>query len=133
FAIGLSIVVYHLVHTYTGSYPASLLAGILIALDPTLSFSKVSGMEVALFAFLMVLALLLYTKGRSLACGVALGFSVLARPEGYLFVAVLLLTLGLRLVWEGYSTDRGDLKRLASLIIPLVVIILPINLFLFQR
>lgn len=132
FAIGLSIVVYHLVHTYTGSYLASLLAGILIALDPTLSFSKVSGMEVALFAFLMVLALLLYTKGRSLACGVALGFSVLARPEGYLFVGVLLLTLALRLIWKGYSTDGGDLKRLASLIIPLVVIILPMIFFYFS-
>jgi len=132
FAIGLSIVVYHLVHTYTGSYLASLLAGILIALDPTLSFSKVSGMEVALFAFLMVLALLLYTKGRSLACGVALGFSVLARPEGYLFAGFVLLPLALRLIWKGYSTDRGDLKRLASLIIPLVVIILPMIFFYFS-
>jgi len=132
FATGLSIVVYHLVHTYTGSYLASLLAGILIALDPTLSFSKVSGMEVALFAFLMVLALLFYTKGRSLACGVALGFSVLARPEGYLFVGVFLLTLALGLIWNGYSIDRGELKRLASPIIPLVVIILPMVLFYFS-
>ena len=132
FAIGLSIVVYHLVHTYTGSYLASLLAGILIALDPTLSFSKVSGMEVTLFAFLMLLALLLYIKGRSLACGVALGFSVLARPEGYLLVGVVLLTSALGLIRKGHSIDRGDLKRLASLVIPLVVIILPMILFYFS-
>lgn len=132
FAIGLSIVVYHLIHIYTGSYLTSLLAGTIVALDPTFSFSKVSGMEVALFAFLTVLALLLYTKGRSLACGVALGLSVLARPEGYIFVGVVLLTLALGLIWEGYSIERGDFKQLASLIIPLVVIILPMILFYFS-
>jgi hypothetical protein len=73
--------------------PAALLVALLAAVDPALTFSRAAGMEMPLFTLLVLAALALALAGEVVACGVAAGLALVARPEGVLVlpsVAVLL-------------------------------------------
>ncbi len=133
FAILASMLAYHLVQIYTESYLAGLLAGIIVALDPTFSFSKVSGMEATLFAGLMLLTILLFTWKRFLTAGIALGLTILARPEGYILAGILAVAL---LLWFVMGEEREKARslggKMARLLIPVALIVLPVALFYFS-
>jgi hypothetical protein len=66
-------------------------AAALLALDPSQTFSRAAGMEVPLFVFLILFALLSAVRGRLVATGVAAGLSVVARPEGIVLFPILVL------------------------------------------
>ncbi len=72
---------------------AAFLAACLAALDPSLTFSRAAGMEVPLFVFLVIAALLAAVRGRPIAAGVAAGLSVVARPEGVVIFPVVFALL----------------------------------------
>lgn len=133
FAILASMLAYHLVQIYTESYLAGLLAGTIVALDPTFSFSKVSGMEATLFASLMLLTILLFTWKRFLTAGIALGLTILARPEGYILIGILATAL---LLWFVMGEEREKARslggKMARLLVPAALIVLPMALFYFS-
>lgn len=133
FAILASMLAYHLVEIYTESYLAGLLAGTIVALDPTFSFSKVSGMEATLFASLMLLTILLFTWKRFLTAGIALGLTILARPEGYILIGILATAL---LLWSVMGEERKKARslgrKMARLLVPAALIVLPVALFYFS-
>lgn len=132
FAILASALAYYLVRSYTDSHLAGLLAGTLVALDPTFSFSKVSGMEVTLFASLMLLTILLFTQERFLAVGVALGLTILARPEGYLLAGVMAVAVLLWLSLELGQETAPPLGAMVRLLVPAALIVLPTALFYYS-
>ncbi len=145
-----SILAYHLAREYTGSRWAGILAGILVALDPTYAFMKVAGMEGALFANLMLLTLLLLAQRRFAWGGIALGLAVLARPEGWLIVGIVaggwLAARAAngqfaRQLWRGReqpSPGTAEGKRalsardLGALLIPALVMSIPLAIFYFS-
>ncbi len=95
FGIGGTLALYALSRALGESRGIALLASALLAVDPSLTFSRAAGMEVPLFVLLVLLALLAAMKGRPLATGAAFGLSVVTRPEGVVLLP-LLITLHLR-------------------------------------
>jgi len=97
-AWGCSVLAFRLLRRLTGSTATAYLGGLLIALDPALSFAKLSGMEVLLAALMVLLCLDALATRRIVLAGALVALAPLARPENALFAAVgvLLLTLRLR-------------------------------------
>ncbi len=82
----------------------ALCGALLVALDPALAFAAVSGMEPLLFALLLVLAAAALVRRRFLLLGLAVGLSILARPEGLLFGGILVVAAAFR----GPDPDRVE-------------------------
>ncbi|HLL54042.1 MAG TPA: hypothetical protein VK447_10870 [Myxococcaceae bacterium] len=82
-----SVLAYELLRRLFDDARPALLAGGLVALDPWLSFAKLSGMEVHLAAATVLWALLELARGRLGWAAVAVASCGLARPENALFVA----------------------------------------------
>jgi len=76
-----SLIAYRLAARWTGSRASGLAAGLLLALDPALTFAKVSGMEVQLAGLLALWALSSLDDRHTRRAGLALGLLPLARPE----------------------------------------------------
>lgn len=89
-----SILAYRLAFRWTGSRASALAAGLLLAVDPSLTFAKVSGMEVQLAGVLALAVLICLDAGLYRRAGLALGLLPLARPEqGALWLPALLALL----------------------------------------
>ncbi len=97
---GVSALAFLLVRDLTGSRAAGAFAGFVIALDPTFAFARVSGGEVALFSALALGASWALLGERQTAASVLLGLAVLARPEGIILVALVVLGELARRLWE---------------------------------
>ena len=98
---GLSALAYMIVRLVTDSKFLAVMAGLVVALDPTLSYAEVAGSESLLFAFLALGAAWAYMRNRMTIASILMGFAVVARPEALLLVPiVLLIALAIRL-WEG--------------------------------
>jgi hypothetical protein len=111
-------------------------AGYLFAfgfpLTPYLSFAAVSGTEVPLFMFLSFVTILLILSNKFIMAGIASGFTILARPEGYIIVLLFLASV----IVDAYfnrSTMRLSFRSLAKIfirfIIPIVIILAPWIIF----
>jgi len=98
---GLSTLVYMIVRRVADNKLLAVAAGLLIAIDPTLSYAQVSGSESHLFAFLALGAAWAYINDRTTIAGILMGFGVLARPEAFLLVPIVLLIALARRLWEG--------------------------------
>ncbi len=72
---------------------AAWAAALLYAVDPSLGFARVSGMEVILATVVMLWACVCLAEERARPAGVALALAPLARPECALFVVVALPVL----------------------------------------
>jgi hypothetical protein len=93
FGVAGIFVLYGLVRTLGERPGIALLAASLAAADPSLTFARAAGMEVALFIFLSLSALHSALRGRVVAAGCAAGLSVVARPEGIVLFPLLFLLL----------------------------------------
>jgi hypothetical protein len=88
-------------------------AGLLMLLDPVLHFAALSGMEISLFLLLCLLAMERCFAGKPAQAGLAAAGALLARPEGAIIWAILLL---LHLVWR--ARFGTCLKKCALLALP---------------
>ncbi len=91
----------------------ALSGGLLLALEPGWSFSRASGMEVTLFTALGLLALWALEEKRPALLGVALGLSVVTRPEGLVLVPVGVAALA---AWQAGRGRR--MVTLAKVLLP---------------
>ena len=89
FGLFSSILVYILVRARC-QYPLiALAAALLLTLDPRWSFSRAAGMEVTLFASLLLLTFVALDMRRDLLAGLSFGLACIARPEGLVLIALL--------------------------------------------
>lgn len=86
---GVSVLGDRLSTRLTGARWAGIVAGVAIAVDPSLTFASVSGMEVMLAALAMLAALLAWIEERWTLAGAALACALLARPECALIVVLI--------------------------------------------
>ncbi len=99
-----SVLACRLVEALTRARGPAVLAGMLLALEPGLSFARVSGMEVPLAVATILLALLGLCTGDLRRAGLGLALAPLARPE----LAILTALGGLALVWELAPREAAD-------------------------
>ncbi|MCH8064192.1 MAG: hypothetical protein IH861_17020, partial [Chloroflexi bacterium] len=102
---GLSALVYRIVRLVTDNKLLAVAAGLLIAIDPTLSYAQVSGSESLLFAFLALGVAWAYIGDRMTLAGILMAFGVVARPEAILLVPIVLLIAFARRLWVGDQRD----------------------------
>jgi hypothetical protein len=82
FAMAVPIAAYHVALQIGLQRRWAWIVGILIAVEPNLTYGSVSGMEVPLTAFLVLLALWAGLRQSYAFCGVLLGLLVISRGEG---------------------------------------------------
>jgi hypothetical protein len=90
-ALASSLVTRRLARALTGDEALGLLAGGGVLLTSGLAWGMLSGMEVPLAALLVTAALLAHVAAREWAAAVLLGLAVLARPETFLLVPLVLV------------------------------------------
>ena len=121
FAMLVSVFAYLIVRRLTQHSWIALLAGLAIAIDPTFSFARVSGAEVALFSALTLGTVWALLARKQTSASLLLGLAVLARFDGIILVALVALAwIGLR-VWEHDSDEIlnfNDIQEFALLIAP---------------
>jgi hypothetical protein len=120
--IGTSVVGDRLARALSGVTWLGMLAGVAIALDPLLTFSEVSGMEVPLVAGLLAGMLLAWVEKRFWLTGILGGLALVTRPEAAL---VPLLVAGA----EAYARrdalrkrERPALEAIGALLAPSLVL-----------
>ena len=69
----------------------TVIAALLVAIQPRLNFISVSGMETTMFIFLLVVSLYNYKKKNSTALGVSLGLLLWCRPDGLILWAAIIV------------------------------------------
>jgi len=82
--------VYEVARRISSCSLGALCAGLLVALDPSLCFAKLSGMEVLLASSTVLCVLLALLEVSPVAIGLALAAAPLARPENAIIVALAL-------------------------------------------
>jgi hypothetical protein len=120
--IGTSVVGDRLARALSGKRWVGALTGIAIALDPLLTFSEVSGMEVPLAAGLLAGLVLAWQHDRLWLAGALGGVAIVTRPECAL---VVLLVLGVEAHARRVSLgkrERPALEAMAALAIPSLVL-----------
>ncbi|MEX0762940.1 MAG: hypothetical protein WD208_00150 [Dehalococcoidia bacterium] len=120
-----AFLVMHMVIRLTKLRSLGIFAGAMVAIQPGFAFAVVSGMEVALFAFIALWASWAYMQGRLRTAGLLLGLAVIARPEGFVLAAIVLASLVARRLWLRDRPDalgREDLREAAFLMLPPLVL-----------
>ena len=116
-AVAASLAACRLVHRLGFGMAAELAAGLVLAADPTLTFAKLSGMEVALAAAiaLWTVSELVHEHHHRAALGA--GVAPLARPE---LIVLSLLVLAL-LQWKLHR-QHAPVRRRLALLLPIVAL-----------
>ncbi|MBN1478488.1 hypothetical protein JXA47_17175 [Candidatus Sumerlaeota bacterium] len=107
-----------------------LLAPALFALHPLVQYQIGRALETTLHTALLVVAALMWLRGRPLGTSLALGLVALTRPEGFLFIAPFVAVWALE--WWFSRSERGsrlDWAALAWLVIPWALIVAAIFLW----
>jgi hypothetical protein len=81
FGLATSLIVYHFGLDVSRKPAVAWAAGLLVSVEPNFAYARVSGMEVALLAFLLGISLWFAFRQRYLAFGLTIGLAVLARGE----------------------------------------------------
>jgi hypothetical protein len=115
-ACAASLLAFRLAGRLSGSRVAGWIAALLVAVDPSLSFAKFSGMEVLLAAALVLWGLDELVAAREIPAAMAAALAPLARPELLIFTAIALGILGMRLVRR-----RASPLRWATAVLPSVI------------
>lgn len=116
-----SAFVYLIVKRITGMQKAGVLAGILIALDPTFAFARVAGSEAILFSALSLGMAWALLQGRLTVASILIALAVVTRPEGFLLVGVAAFAMISKWLWEFGKPDTSafdDLQELILLVTP---------------
>lgn len=108
-----SLLAYRTVVQLIGQRPEGWGAALLIALDPWLCYSRVSGMEVSLTTATVMLALWALTDGRPGLASAAVALATWARPE----CAILVLVAAPIVLWMSWRQSRSILLA-ASTFLP---------------
>jgi hypothetical protein len=111
-----SVFAYRLVRRLTPQRGAAPIAGMLIALDPSLTFAKLSGMEVALAVAVVLWTLASVADDRRVSASIGLALAPLARPELGVFVALIAGVLAVRL-----HRERAEPRRWALAFLPAIL------------
>jgi hypothetical protein len=127
FYIGSSFLVGYLTNRYTGygiwGYPA--IVGFLLV--PRNTWLMLSGMElpVSMFTILLALTFLDMDGWRyDILVGIACGLVYLSRPEGFLIVAFC-YPLRLTKIWESGALDRERVRSIVVMMLASVLVVLP--------
>ena len=91
FHICSSIILFSLLRRYVKNKTFAWLGGIVCLISPTLFFYSLSGMEVSLFVFLLLIIFRFFIQKKYDYVGVSLGFGILTRPEALILFGALLL------------------------------------------
>jgi len=89
FALGVPIVTYHLALLLVPDRRWARVIGLLVILEPNLAYGNVSGMEVSLTTFLMLLAIWLCLLDKNALCGLVLGLLVITRAESVIVAVII--------------------------------------------
>jgi hypothetical protein len=116
--IATSVVAARLATKLSGRTWVGALAGLAIAIDPSLTFSEVSGMEVSLAAFFIVSSVLAWASSRTRLAGLCFALAVAARPE----TALIAMWLTAGTIFERWALlrrrDRAAIRELELLLAP---------------
>lgn len=115
--VGVSAFTCLIVRRLTGQMLAAILAGLVIAVDPTFAFAKASGSEAALFAMLSLGALWAVVSRKSTTASVLLGLAALTRPEGLLLVVTVVAGYVARRLWERETSSVFDARSIYDLLL----------------
>ncbi|PYT07815.1 MAG: hypothetical protein DMF49_07045 [Acidobacteria bacterium] len=114
--------------THLGDSLAGLMFAAAMPLLPYLDFAAVSCTEVPLFIFLLLVTIDLAVTERWRWAGAAAGLAILARPEGYLLLPLLGITLAVRFL-ASRSSDQTPWRKLlldgGSALAPALLVITP--------
>jgi hypothetical protein len=116
-AVAASLAACRLVRGLGFGIAAELAAGLILAADPTLTFAKLSGMEVALAAAVALWTVSELVNEHHLAAALCAGLAPMARPE---LILLTLLVLAL-LQWKAHQ-QRIPIRRRLVLLLPAVVL-----------
>ena len=116
----------HLSQAYFGSFKNAVIVAVICILEWHLAWATVSGMEISLFTFLMLLFFLFFNRDSSafLLGGLA-GAIVLVRPEGI----ILAVAYGFRLILTKPYNPKRILWDAANFLLVFSVVISPWILF----
>lgn len=93
-----------IVRRITGSRNFALAVAIVMSLEPTFAFSRVSGMEAPILVAAVLGSTLAILNRRYRLAGLALAFAFLSRPEGGLFVAVAVFAVTAEMLYRNRRT-----------------------------
>ncbi len=91
-------------------------AALLLAAEPIFAYAALSGMEVMLYAALMVAAMVLFLGERYRATAVVLALAVLARPDGLVLAGFVWIAAGIQLAVTRLRDPRLGLREAAWLV-----------------
>jgi hypothetical protein len=119
------ILLYHCMLDVSDSRPLAWICGLTGAALPDFSFARVSGMEVTLVSFLVVLSCWLFLRRKYLGYGIVVGLGVIARGEvavpAILFGGILLLREYLKRDQLTLAT-RDELLLSGKLFLPALIL-----------
>ena len=115
----------YFVAVHLGERIAGYIFAFSFTLLPYFTFSAVSGTEVPLFVFLIFLSTLLFLKKKLFLAGAISGFSILARPEGYILLFLFLLALIIDALKNHIGVEKSTiriLKDVAKFLLPSILV-----------
>lgn len=98
---------------------AGVIAPLLFVVSGSIAAAALSGMETATLTLLVTFSFLAYERGWSKLLGVSLLLTAIARPQGLLFVLMLLLVEVVRRLWERRGTTAPRARLWISFAPPL--------------
>jgi hypothetical protein len=133
FAVATALIAARLAEDYFGSFRNPVIVAVVCLLEWHLAWAVLSGMEIGLFTFLVLLFFLLLDQDRSpLLLGGLVGLIVLVRPEGILFAAIY----GFKLIFTGQRQIKHIVRDGAVFLLAFSIITSPwiaFNLAYSQR
>ena len=117
FGIGAAFFLYLLARVREAPPALALAPALLLSLDPQWCFSRVSGMEVTLFTFLMLWCMTALDKDRESLLGWTMGLAAVARPEGLVLLAIV------PPVWYLKNPSRRrSMRAWSQMLVPMVML-----------
>ena len=131
FYIMSSILVAYIGYNYTNNIECGILATIGFVIIPRNTWIMLSGMEVPLFIFLLLLAVVICDRQGErydLMLGIIVGLTYLARPEGVILAFVCYPTRFIMVLWK----KEFNLQRICSLLIMVSLSLLIVSPWVFH-
>jgi len=120
-----AVLVMRIVTRVSGLLRLGIVAGLLVAAEPTFAFASASGMEIALFAFLALAASWAYMQGRLRTAGWLFALAAISRPEGYILLGIALAASIARRLWQREHLElinKEDAREVLDLLLPALIL-----------
>lgn len=125
FAISACWLTMKIVWKLTRQRRLGIVAGVMVAIEPSFAFSAVSGMEVQLFSLLALASVWTFLQGYLRVTGLLFGLMILARPEGYVIFGIAVLATVARRMWQRDRLElvnNEDIREMIALIGPALLL-----------